>query len=230
MAIKFDATVLVFVVSAALVILVSAKAVVDTLATFDFVRTKWPRVFRWADSKTSQGVLLLVCICLLMLNAHEMRDIVFPVAPPPVPLFILTPPAFKQTPTRESHNSLRRRTVRLSREITAFWNQNPTPPQAVANPSTDEDKQRNAKWDSYWRTMQSAYDAEYRDRVVGIIREYKSKGVPTGWLEQAAENRPLGGFPFTQVGSAACWQDEMCVFRELSFHVDANDQLIRPDF
>lgn len=231
MVVKLAVAVVVFAVTFILIVLIGVKAVIDMLATLDFVQTKYPKVVAWSESKASHGALLLVCACLLIFNAYELTQIEFPIAAPPPVVFVSPPPSFRTTAVKEPPNSLRRRTVKLAREITAFWNHNPPPAQQpVSNPSTDDDRQRNAKWDLYWRTVQSTYNAEYRDRVIGIIREYKSKGVPTGWLEQAAENHPFGASAFTQLGSPTCWQDELCQFREMSFHVDPNDQLIRPDF
>src|SRR5262249_52784539 len=101
---------------------------------------------------------------------------------------------------RESPNSLRRRTIRLVNELNVFWSQRPAPPQQpVQNPSTDEERKRNAAWDQYWRDANTAYlNANYRERLLGLVREYKNKGIPTGFLEQSIDqpNRLVGGFVF----------------------------------
>jgi hypothetical protein len=120
----------------------------------------------------------------------------------------------------------------LVNELSQFWSDRPALlHQPVSNPTTDEDKQRNAAWDKYWREAESNYGRLYKDRVLGIVREYKTKGVQTGFLEAGAENHVFGGFPFGVPGSQNCWQDELCQLRELAYHVDAHDQVILlPDF
>ncbi len=134
-------------------------------------------------------------------------------------------------PFQEPENSLRRQTIRLANELYLFWSARPVPPQPVSNPSTEEEKKRNAAWDKYWREATVAYDRrDYKDRIVGIIRQYKLKGIPTGFLEPAAENHQFGASAFSVSGSPVCFQDEVCQFRELAYHIDARDQMIGPDF
>lgn len=72
----------------------------------------------------------------------------------------------------ESKNSLRRRTLLLVKELNEFWGHKPIPvQQPVQNASTEEDRQRNAAWDQYWRDAKAAYlNADYRHRLIGIIR------------------------------------------------------------
>jgi hypothetical protein len=70
---------------------------------------------------------------------------------------------------------------------------------------------------------------KYKDRAVGIISEYRAKGVPVGFLEQSFSQRvPLWAIP------GSIWEDnpqnELVQFRELAFHVDAKEQLISPNF
>jgi hypothetical protein len=97
-------------------------------------------------------------------------------------------------------NSLRRRTLLLVKELNEFWSHKTTPvQQPVQNASTEEDRQRNAAWDQYWRDAKAAYlNADYRPRLVGIIREYKNKGIDTGYMEQAFDqpDRLVGAAPF----------------------------------
>lgn len=100
--------------------------------------------------------------------------------------------------------------------------------QPVQNASTEEDRQRNAAWDQYWRDAKAAYlNADYRHRLVGIIREYKNKGIDTGYMEQAFDqpDRLVGAAPFGgwQLDNCMQYMTELCQLRELAYHVDAND-------
>lgn len=132
----------------------------------------------------------------------------------------------------ESKNSLRRRTLLLVKELNEFWSHKPTPAQQpVQNASTDEDRQRNAVWDQYWRDAKAAYlDADYRHRLVGVVREYKNKGIDTGYMEQSFDqpDRLVGAAPFGgwQLDNCVQYMTELCQLRELAYHIDANDQPI----
>jgi hypothetical protein len=136
----------------------------------------------------------------------------------------------------EPPNSLRRRTVKLINDLTVFWSRRPAPLQQPVQPaSTDEDRQRNAKWDQYWRDATAAYEnGGYRDRVREIVSEYKSKGIQIGYLEYTDQyNRLIGASPFGGTGLADCSRSntDMCTLRELAYHVDARDKpiIFRPD-
>ena len=101
----------------------------------------------------------------------------------------------------------------------------------VQNPSSDDDRQHNTIWDQYWRDAKAAYlEADYRERLLGIVREYKGKGVETGRMEQAFDQpeRLVGAAPFGgwQLDSCMQYMNELCQIRELAFHVDANDRPI----
>jgi hypothetical protein len=132
----------------------------------------------------------------------------------------------------EPKGSLRRRTMRLVHELNGFWGKRPTPvQQPIHNPQTEEDRQRNVAWDKYWRDAKTAYlNADYRQRLVGIVREYKNKGVETGFMEQSFDQpeRLVGAAPFGgwQLDNCTQYMNELCQLRELTFHVDAHDQRI----
>jgi len=134
-------------------------------------------------------------------------------------------------PFVEPKTSLRRRTFRLVGDLTAFWSRRPAPlQQPVQNPSTDEERKRNAKWDQYWRDTTAAYEnAGFRERIRGIVSEYKSKGIQTGYLEFADQyNRLVGSAPFGGTSLEDCSRSntDLCTLRELAYHVDAEDKPI----
>lgn len=73
-------------------------------------------------------------------------------------------------------------------------------------------------------------NADYRHRLVGIIREYRTKGIDTGYMKQAFDqpDRLVGAAPFGrwQLDNCMQYMTELCQLRELAYHVDANDQPI----
>jgi|SRR5882762_1895500 len=134
-------------------------------------------------------------------------------------------------PFVEAKNSLRLRTMRLVEELNIFWSHRPTPLQPVQNPSTDEERRRNAGSDRYWRDAGTAYqNANYRERLLGIVREYKNKGIPTGYMEQGFEQSErlvgAGAFGGSNLDDCFRFMSELCQLRELAYHVDAQDQPI----
>jgi hypothetical protein len=140
--------------------------------------------------------------------------------------------SLNQLEQRESPNSLRQRTIRLVSELNIFWSRRPTPTgQKIQNPGSDEERQRNAAWDRYWRDTTAAYtNADFRERILGIVRECKSKGIDTGYLEQGAEqpDRLIGAGAFGGYALSGCGQfmNDLCQLRELAYHVDGHDQVI----
>jgi hypothetical protein len=203
----------------------------DWHGRIDLIKEKHHKLWRVMNDRPFRLVMLLMIFAALAtdlrgnLSHLDSEPIVFRFVAP-------VPPNVEQAKAEppEPPDSLRRRTTKIANELSLFWSRRPTPPQPVQNPNTEEDRKRNAVWDQYWREVESIYSREYKDRILGIIREYKVKGVPTGYLEAAAENRPFGASPFSMTGSPVCFQDELCQFRELAYHVDARDQLIGPDF
>lgn len=135
----------------------------------------------------------------------------------------------------EPKDSLRRRTISIVNDLNLFWNQRPVPPQPqpVQNPASDEDRARKAKWDRYWQEAKVAYmNRNFNERVLGIVRAYKNLGIPTGYLEQSAEqqDRLIGSVPFGGASLDNCvgFMSDLCQLRELAFHVNAEDKRIDP--
>jgi hypothetical protein len=131
----------------------------------------------------------------------------------------------------EPKDSLRRKTLRIVKELMEFWSTRPLPAQPVPNATSDEDRKRNAVWDQYWREAQTAYgSANFRNRLLGIVREYKNKGIETGFLERSLEQpeRLIGSFPYGgwQLDNCFQFESEICLLHEMAYHVDAHDQAI----
>jgi len=125
----------------------------------------------------------------------------------------------------ESVNSLRRRTLRLVDDLEAFWDRQGSSP--FTNPSTDDQRQKANEW--YRRVTQAYVAAAFKERGLGIIREYKSKGINIGFLERAGERTPDEGGMWGAYREQECSpssQSDLCQFRSLAYRVDAQDNLV----
>lgn len=219
-----------FVAAAAIVFYAILTEGTDWIGRAEIIQERWPELWSFMNNRPTRLILVTVALVMLGHAIQDLRAGAEPVVvtfrqPPPPTVIAPAPPVF-----RESATSLRRRTIRVADEIFLFWSRRPAPPQPIQNPGSDVERQRNAAWDAYWREADGIYANDYKDRVIGIIREYKTKGVPTGYLEQAAENHSFGASPFSVSGTPICSTDEICLLRELAYHVDERDQMIGPNF
>lgn len=222
------------------------REVIDMFASIEYAEGAFPRLAKLAESKKIHRLLLVATMIFYGGTLYEM------LSQPPMPpicaqsaakteitaivqenselkdkLAILTKP--------EPSNSLRHRTIALVNDLNEFWAKRPPQPtqqqMPVQNPASDADRARNAEWDRYWRETTTAYQSNgFNDRILGIVREYAAKGVPTGYLERAAEQpeRLIGALPYGGFSLTNCenYMTEMCLLRELAFHVDAYDNRI----
>lgn len=209
----------------------------DWFGRLEVLEVKHPRIHRFVIGRPLRIVLLLLFFGLLAENTKvEIQQLEGERDPPPIKLTALPAPEVCKTNllSAESHDSLRRRTIRLVDELNLFWSRRAAPArQPVQSATSDEDRKLNAAWDEYWRTGKAAYlNANYRERLVGIVREYKNKGVQTGFMEQAFDQpeRLVGAAPYGgwQLDNCAQYMNELCQLRELAFHVNAQDQRIDP--
>jgi hypothetical protein len=216
----------------------------DMRGRMELVEQHHPKLSRWLNSRPFRLVLLLIVCVMLADDVRENIKIVeaeLSSMPPPMKFIAPVPPQVVQSGPRqrtfvEPRNSLRRKTSRLVKELNEFWSHRPSPAQQpVQNATTDEDRKRNAAWDQYWRDAKAAYlEAEYRQRIVGIVREYQTKGVDTGYMERGFDQpeRLVGAAPFGgwQLDNCMAYMNELCQLRELSFHVNEKDERIDPNF
>ncbi|GEM_PF-3036868 len=129
----------------------------------------------------------------------------------------------------EPNDSLRRRTLKVADEYFQFVRKrfDNHPPYGNANDKepSEATKKMLATDRQYDQETADQYNRLYRDRLVGIIREYQHKGVPVGWLEASAQN---GNLMWILPGGS--WEgspsDQLTAFRNLAYRVDARDQLI----
>jgi hypothetical protein len=134
-------------------------------------------------------------------------------------------------PFKEPPDSLRRRTFRLAKEVYDFAVERAAhcPPFAGPNsndPNPTEERKREIKlYQDYARETENQYKERYRDRLVGIVKEYEAKGVRVHWLANDFQQRPPA-IAFLGSGMEGSPMDELYQFRELAYHVDAQDHLI----
>lgn len=131
----------------------------------------------------------------------------------------------------EAPDSLRRRTFKLADEFTTYFASVQTdknkPPDAFPNSAdpnpSDERRKAIQATQAYYQGVENYYAKHFRDRFVGIVKEYDSKGVRTGWLvNDFAQRMPA----IPPAGSVMDGMDEISQFRDLAYHVDARDHLI----
>jgi hypothetical protein len=229
---------LVWIVCAVGLLFLTVMVVVDMAGKFDYLQSHFPRLVKWSEKREMHGLMLLICFGLLVGDGYELitkeipeaqlSPIIFqPQRPPEINIVKNVVPL-----TAESPDSLRRKTIKLVNDLVLFWSQKPQPvQQPIQNPTTDEERQRNTKWDQYWRDANAAYaNAGFRERVLGIVRQYRAKGLDIGFLEQAAEQpeRLVGAYSFGGIDLNGCsrYMTELCQLRELAYHVDAKDDMI----
>ncbi len=197
----------------------------------DVLKEKHPKVWVFVNNRPMRLVLSLLVLGFLV---KDFKDAVA-VAPPPT-VKIVTPvaPAMifnaPSTPA-EPKDSLRRRTIRLADEVNSFVSerQQHHPPVAYPDsndPNPSDERRRAIKLcQDYDQETQNQYIKRYRDRMIGIVREYHAKGVPTHFLENDFKQR-VPGVAFVGSDWEGSPMDELSQFRDLAYRVDARDHLI----
>jgi hypothetical protein len=225
---------LLLLVSVALIAYAVITEATDWIGRAEIIETRWPRVWGMMNNRPMR--LILVVVALVML-AHIIQDLRIGTDAPTVVLKTPAPPMLEQPKAEppESPTSLRRRTMKAANEVSDFLRSRYEnhPPYAYPNSNepnpSEERKATIQKCLKYDQETTDEYMRRYKDRMVGIVSEYRAKGVPISFLEQSLSQRvPL----WAQPGSA--WEEnpqyELGQFRELAYHVDAKDQMISPNF
>lgn len=201
---------LILAVGAAVIILfVAVMEALDWAGRYEYMQTHFPRIVKWADKRQGRLLLLIVAVAMqgrVLWEAHSVK---------------------------EPSNSLRRRTMQLADEMEKYFvareNDPKRPPVAIpdsSNPNpSDEQKAAIERYRAYQQETWNYYFTHYKDRTVGIIKEYQAKGVKTAYLESAASQRPLAPAMAGSVVEGTC-MDELYQFRELAYHVDGEGNLV----
>jgi hypothetical protein len=132
---------------------------------------------------------------------------------------------------QEPNDSLRRRTFKLADDLTDYlmMRQGNHPPYAYPdsrdpNPS-EERKKMILTAQSFDQETMNYYSKHFKDRLVGILKEYNARGVKTGYLESDANQRLPAIAPPGSITEGSCY-DDLSQFRDLAYHVDAKGNLI----
>jgi hypothetical protein len=129
----------------------------------------------------------------------------------------------------EAPASLRRRTAEAADDLYKYIVKRAEgrPPDAWPNSSepdpSPERREAIKRSQNYAQETQDYYMKHFKGRMVGIIKEYEAKGVPTRFLENDFKQRVPG---IAETGSVWEGMDDLSRFRELAYRVDAKDHLI----
>lgn len=223
-------------------ILVGAEYL-DWYGRLDVLREKHRKVYRFINNRTLRLVLLVLVFGML---ATELRSGLEYLHSEPLVVNLVVPTAdagaknadivrlqqkVDALTQSEPAASLRHRTMKLADEFYKFQRGRfeSHPPYAYPNSSdpnpSDERKKAISICQKYDQETMDQYNRLYRDRFVGIIREYHAKGVPVGWLENSVAGGSIGWIP-----PGSSWedspQDNLGQFRNLAYRVDGQDNLI----
>jgi hypothetical protein len=179
----------------------------DMRGRMELVEQHHPKLSRWLNSRPFRLVLLLIVCVMLADDVRENIKIVeaeFSSTPPPMKFIASVPPQVVQAGPRQRTFVEPRNSLRR-------------------------------KTSRLVKDAKAAYlEAEYRQRIVGIVREYQTKGVDTGYMERGFDQpeRLVGAAPFGgwQLDNCMAYMNELCQLRELSFHVNEKDERIDPNF
>ena len=227
----------------ALALLLLGAEYLDWFGRLDVLKDKHPKVHRFVNSRPLRVVLLILVFAML---ATDLKSTLQELHAEPLVINWTVPSADAGAKNAEIFrlqqklallrqaepaSSLRRRTVALADEFERFRRerQEHHPPNAYPNsndPTPSEERKNAIKLcQQYDQETQDQYNRLYRDRFVGIIREYHTKGVPVGWMENAAAQGNLAWMP-----PGSPWegtpQDDVTQFRNLAYRVDGHDNLI----
>ncbi len=208
--------------------------VIDMFTRLDYLKDKFSwlgKVLEWRGSITA---LVLVATCLLIGDGYELIIKEVPEVPAAPTMIVKAPlaPVIQMQgmlASKEPKDSLRRRTVQVVNELRNYLKVRAEhqPPVAYPNsnePNPSEERKKEIQtWQRYQLETEDYYFKNFKDRMVGIVKEYESKGVHTRYLENDFNQRVPGLVP---VGSVWEGMDELNQFRDLAYHVDARDHLI----
>jgi hypothetical protein len=206
-----DNLILVIIAAMAIAYSLGVEAI-DWAGRYEFMQTHFPKATKrtknWTEKRHFRVALLVIAIALQARVLWELR------------------------PPKEPENSLRRRTMQVANEAENYLvsraNDPNRPPFAIpdsSNPDpSDEQKRAIEKYRAYEQETYNYYFSHYKERMVGIVKEYEQKGVRTGSLESDLSQRP----PILVIpGSVAqfTYMDDLYQFRELAYHVNADGDL-----
>lgn len=186
-------------VFAFILLLLSFFEYLDMWGRLEIIEKKHAQIWKWINLRPVRLLLLLLAILLLAKEIKDTTDV--PEVPPikvAAPIIQMTSSEVIRATEREPKNSLRRRTMQLANDMEKYFlergNSPSRPPFAAPNSNdpnpSDEQKKAIERYRKYEQDTLDYYFAHYRDRMIGIIKEYEAKGVKVGYLESGARQRP----------------------------------------
>jgi len=193
----------------------------DMKGRFDILEKKHPKTWAFLNNRPARLLLLFLAAGFLAKDAKDAAEI------PEPPLIKLAPPVISTATSvaspqiKEPQNSLRRRVMRLADDLDSLLleQSKALPTQEQSQSMTPEQKDAaNHAFDEVTKKTNLVYLEKLRPRTVGIIAELKAKGLLTDYwdvpMEKGAEFRMLQG-------------GETHRLRELAYHLDAQDKVVR---
>jgi hypothetical protein len=188
---------------------------------FDILEKKHSKIWDFLNNRPTRLLFLFLFVGLLAKDAKDAAEI------PEPPLVKLAPPVITIATSsvtlriKESQDSLRRRVMRLADDLDSLLlEQSKTlPTQEGSQSLTPEQKNAvNLAFREITEKTNLVYMEKFRPRTIGIIAELKARGLLTdywdGPMEKGAEFRVLQG-------------GETHRLRELAYHLDAQDKVVR---
>ena len=174
-----------------------AFVVIDMFTRVDYLKDKFSWLEKVLEWRGSVAALVLVAIFLLIGDGYELTIKEVPEVPAAPTVIVKAPlaPVVQiqgMLPSKEPKDSLRRRTMRVADELYDYLKVRAEhqPPAAYPNsndPNPSEERRKEIHtWQTYQQETADYYAKNFRDRMVGIVKEYESKGVHTQYLENHA--------------------------------------------
>jgi hypothetical protein len=206
--------------------------VVDMFGRVDYLKDKFPSLERILEKRSAIGGLLVITVFLLVGDGLELSQKEFPDVESPI--IKITPPIIQTVPTtvtvtlptqRESQDSLRKRILRVADALDAFNRERAELRSRVPDARDASGKVPElAKFDT--ETNALYVSSSLKEKTVEIIRDIKSKGLDTGFLEMWAKQSAIQGGMFPMWNN----NDSALPLREYAFHFDANGNVVHIDY
>jgi hypothetical protein len=221
----------------------------DWHGRIEVLQNRHPKLAKLIEDKPLRVVLLLMVFGMLAVDLRESIKqfevepfVIKVIAAPTADLGAVNPEIAKWkslyysvSGAPEPEDSLRRRTIKLANDIDHYveerWANHPErayPDPKDTNP-TEERKKAIQACLKYDQDTTNFFNDNFKDKWIGIVREYAAKGVKTAFLENDAEqNHPAQYtfFPFAPAREDGTYMSAQSRFRELAYHVDARGNRI----
>jgi hypothetical protein len=238
--------ILLAVFGAIVLVLLFVKEALDMAARIEYAEGAFPKLTKWAADKKWHRILL---VSTLLFYGGTLYELLKEPPPPNIqwtdPRTSLVAPIIRENgelqkqiavlTEKEPEDSLRRRTINLANKLDHYvqtrWDNHPSrlcEGPNIQQPTAEQTKalQECRRYDN--ETTNYIND-NFKEKWIGIVREYEAKGVKVATLvndmeqNHPAQNTFLPFWPSVNDGNYASAQSK---FRELAYHVDARGNRI----